>query len=120
MKSKEALAKQCDYLFNEFLTNNEKYKTLAHFRRTPGGYLIMLKIFENYFNNKAIHVEELIRYVPISINSRLSLFSLIDSAVKENVLIKTGDTDDHRKKLVTPSEIFIKEFRDWLEDFGTI
>ena len=49
MKSKEALAKQCNYLFNEFLTNNKKYKTLAHFRRTPGGWLIMLKIFENYF-----------------------------------------------------------------------
>ena len=119
MKSKEALAKQCIYLFNEFLTNNEKYKTLAHFRRTPGGYLIMLKIFENYFNDKAIYVEELIRYVPISISSRLSLFSLIDSAVKENVLIKTEDTEDHRKKLVTPSGIFIKEFRDWLEDFGS-
>lgn len=118
MKSEEALAKQCSYLFNEFLTNNKKYKTLAHFRRTPGGYLIMLKIFENYFNDKAIHVEELIRYVPISISSRLSLFSLIDIAVKRNVLIKTGDTDDHRKKLVTPSEIFIKEFRNWLEDFG--
>jgi len=118
MKSKEALAKQCSYLFNEFLTNNKKYKTLAHFRRTPGGYLIMLKIFENYFNDKAIHVEELIRYVPISISSRLSLFSLIDIAVKRNVLIKTGDTDDHRKKLVTPSEIFIKEFRNWLDDFG--
>ena len=117
MKSKEALAKQCSYLFNEFLTNNKKYKTLAHFRRTPGGYLIMLKIFENYFNDKDIHVEELIRYVPISINSRLSLFSLIDSAVKENVLIKTGDTEDHRKKLVTPSEIFIKEFKDWINDF---
>ena len=118
MKSKEALAKQCNYLFNEFLTNNKKYKTLAHFRRTPGGYLIMLKIFENYFNDKDIHVEELIRFIPVSISSRLSLFSLIDNAVNENVLIKTGDTEDHRKKLVTPSELFIKEFRDWLNDFG--
>jgi len=118
MKSKEALAKQCNYLFNEFLTNNKKYKTLAHFRRTPGGWLIMLKIFENYFNDNDIHVEELIRHVPISINSRLSLFSLIDIAVKRNILIKTADTTDHRKKLVTPSEIFVKEFRDWLNDFG--
>jgi hypothetical protein len=38
--------------------------------------------------------------------------------VKRNVLIKTGDTNDHRKKLVTPSKIFMKEFRNWLEDFG--
>ena len=118
MKSKEALAKKCSYLFNEFLTNNKKYNTLAHFRRTPGGYLVMLKIFENYFKDKDIHVEELIRHVPISISSRLSLFSLIDFAVKRNVLIKTGDTNDHRKKLVTPSEILTKEFKDWLEDFA--
>jgi transcriptional regulator CtsR len=118
MKSKEALAKQCSYLFNEFLTNNKRYKTISHFRRTPGGYLIMLKIFENYFNDKDVHVEELIRNIPVSISSRLSLFSLIDIAVKRNILIKTADTTDHRKKLVTPSEIFVKEFRDWLDDFG--
>jgi hypothetical protein len=78
----------------------------------------MLKIFENYFNDNDIHVEELIRHVPISISSRLSLFSLIDIAVKRNILIKTADTTDHRKKLVTPSETFIKEFRNWLDDFG--
>jgi len=118
MKSKEALAKQSNYLFNEFLINNKKYKSLAHFRRTPGGWLIMLKIFENYFNDKDIHVEELIRHVPTIVSSRLSLFSLIDIAVKRNILIKTADTTDHRKKLVTPSEIFIKEFRDWLNDYG--
>ena len=118
MKTKEALAKQCNYFFNEYITSTKKYKTLAHFRRTPGGWLIMLKIFQNYYNDKDIHVEELIRYVPISVTSRLSLFTLIDTAVKRNILIKTGDVEDHRKKLVTPSEIFIKEFREWLEDFG--
>jgi len=118
MKSKEALSRQCNYLFNEFLINNKKYKSLAHFRRSPGGYLVILKIFENYFSDKDIHVEELIRCVPVSTISRLSLFSLIDTAVKKNILIKTGDTADHRKKLVTPSEIFIKEFRDWLNDLG--
>ena len=118
MKTKEALANQCSYLFNEYITSIKKYKTLAHFRRTPGGWLIMLKIFQNYYNDKDIHVEELIRHVPTIISSRLSLFSLIDIAVKKNILIKTGDKVDLRKKLVTPSEIFIKEFRDWLNDFG--
>jgi hypothetical protein len=118
MKSKEALAKQSNYLFNEFLINNKKHKSLAHFRRSPGGYLVMLKIFENYFSDRNIHVEELIRLIPTTTTSRLSLFSLIDTAVKKNFLIKTGDNEDHRKKLVTPSEIFIKEFREWLNDLG--
>jgi len=120
MKSKEAHTKQCNDLFEEFLNNNKKYKTLAHFRRSPGGYLLMLKIFENYFSDKDIHVEELIRLIPISTNSRLSLFALIDMSVKKNILIKTGDDGDHRKKLVTPSEIFIKEFREWLTDLSLV
>jgi hypothetical protein len=51
-----------------FLLIIKRYKTISHFRRTPGGYLIMLKIFENYFNDKDVHVEELIRYIPVSIS----------------------------------------------------
>lgn len=39
MKNKEDLSENCSYLFNEFLENNKKFKTLAHFRRTPGGWL---------------------------------------------------------------------------------
>jgi hypothetical protein len=76
MKSKEALSGQCNYLFNEFLINNKKYKSLAHFRRSPGGYLVILKIFENYFSDKDIHVEELIRCVPIS-NPRHGSFNIV-------------------------------------------
>jgi hypothetical protein len=59
-------------------------------------------------------VEELIRKVSISIASRLSLFTLIDTAVKKNFLIKEGSMGDKRKKSIIPSESFIKEYKDWM------
>jgi len=114
---KDSISDISSYLFDEFLKNSDKYKIVSYFRRSPGGSLLMFKIMHNYFLNQDMHVEELIRKVPISIASRLSLFTLIDTAVKKNFLIKEGSDRDKRKKSIIPSEIFIKEYKDWLHNY---
>ena len=115
---KESLSNISSYLFDEFLKHTDKYKTVSYFRRSPGGSLLMFKIMHSYFLNQDLHVEELIRKVPISIASRLSLFTLIDSAVKKEILIKEGSGGgDKRKKSIIPSDIFIKEYKDWLHNY---
>ena len=111
---KDSISDISSYLFDEFLKNSDKYKIVSYFRRSTGGSLLMFKIMHNYFLNEDLHVEELIRKVPISIASRLSLFTLIDTAVKKNFLIKEGSTGDKRMKSIIPSESFIKEYKDWL------
>ena len=115
---KESLSNISSYLFDEFLKHTDKYKTVSYFRRSPGGSLLMFKIMHSYFLNQDLHVEELIRKVPISIASRLSLFTLIDNAVKKGILIKEGsDGGDKRKKSIIPSDIFLKEYKDWLHNY---
>jgi hypothetical protein len=115
---KNSLSNISSYLFDEFLKHSDKYKTVSYFRRSPGGSLLMFKIMRSYFLNQNLHVEELIRQVPISIVSRLSLFTLIDNAVKKGILIKEGSTvGDKRKKSIIPSDIFVKEYKDWLHNY---
>ena len=115
---KNSLSNISSYLFDEFLKHSDKYKTVSYFRRSPGGSLLMFKIMRSYFLNQNLHVEELIRQVPISIASRLSLFTLIDNAVKKGILIKEGSTvGDKRKKSIIPSDIFVKEYKDWLHNY---
>jgi len=115
---KESLSNISSYLFDEFLKHTDKYKTVSYFRRSPGGSLLMFKIMNSYFLNQDLHVEELIRKVPISIASRLSLFTLIDNAVKKGILIKEGSGGgDKRKKSIIPSDIFLKEYKDWLHNY---
>jgi len=115
---KDTLSNISSYLFDEFLKHSDKYKSVSYFRRSPGGSLLMFKIMHSYFLNKDLYVEELIRKVPISIASRLSLFTLIDNAVKKGILIKESSTvGDKRKKSITPSDIFIKEYKDWLHHY---
>ena len=115
---KNSLSNISSYLFDEFLKHSDKYKTVSYFRRSPGGSLLMFKIMHNYFLNKDLHVEELIRKVPTSISSRLSLFTLIDSAVKKGFLKKEGSSgSDKRKKSITPSDLFVREYKDWLHHY---
>lgn len=71
-----------------------------------------------YFLGKDLHVEELISKVPSYIASRLSLFTLIDGAVKKEILIKKPlYIGDKRKKTIIPSDIFVKEYKDWLHNY---
>ena len=115
---KNSLSNISSYLFDEFLKHSDKYKTVSYFRRSPGGSLLMFKIMHNYFLNESMHVEELIRKVPISISSRLSIFTLIDNAVKKGILKKESSLgDDKRKKSITPSDLFVREYKDWLHHY---
>ena len=115
---KDSLSNISSYLFDEFLKHSDKYKTVSYFRRSPGGSLLMFKIMHSYFLNKDLHVEELIRKVPVSISSRLSLFTLIDNAVKKGVLKKESSSgSDKRKKSITPSDVFVGEYKEWLHHY---
>lgn len=109
--------KKSIFLFSEFIKNNEKFKTLAYFRRTPAAWLIILKIMESYYADIDIHVEELIKEIPNRIASRLTIFSLIDDATKKGFIIKNESLGDKRKKIIKPSETFIKEYSEWLYTF---
>jgi len=95
---KETLSNISSFLFDEFLKHTDKYKTVSYFRRSPGGSLLMFKIMHSYFLNKDLHVEELIRKVPISIK-------------------ESSSGGDKRKKSITPSDIFVKEYKDWLHHY---
>jgi hypothetical protein len=115
---KDSLSNVSSYLFDEFLKHSDKYKTVSYFRRSPGGSLLMFIIMHNYFLNKELHVEELIRKVPISISSRLSLFTLIDNAVKKGILKKeSSSSTDKRTKSITPSDVFVREYKEWLHHY---
>ena len=115
---KDSLSNISSYLFDEFLKHSDKYKTVSYFRRSPGGSLLMFKIMHNYFLNKELHVEELIRKVPISISSRLSLFTLIDNAVKKGILKKeSSSSTDKRRKSIIPSDVFVREYKEWLHHY---
>ena len=106
-------------MFKEFLQNNQKFKTISHFRRTPTGWLLMHKIMEQYSSDKNLYVEKLIKEIPNEVSSRLSVFAIIDSAVKKGFLEKRNSNTDKRKKVIIPMQIFVDEYKEWLASFSS-
>ncbi len=116
---KKFIKEKSSYMFEEFLKNNGKFKTISHFRRTPAGWLLMLKIMEQYSSDKNLCVEELIKEIPNGVSSRLSLFAIIDSAVKKGFLEKRNSNRDRRKKEIIPTQSFVNEYKEWLTSFSS-
>ena len=116
---KKFIKEKSSYMFLEFLKNNEKYRTISHFRRTPAGWLLMHKIMEQYSSDKNLYVEQLIKEIPYEVSSRLSIFGLIDSAVKKGILEKRNSNGDRRKKEIIPSQTFVDEYKEWLASFSS-
>ena len=116
---KKFVKEKSSYMFEEFLKNNIKFKTFSHFRRTPAGWLLMLKIMEQHSSDKNLFVEELIKEIPHEVSSRLSIFGLIDSAVKKGILEKRNSNRDRRKKEIIPSQTFVDEYKEWLASFSS-
>ena len=117
---KKFVIEKSSFMFKEFLKNNQKFKTISHFRRTPTGWLLMLKIMEQYSSDKNLYVEKLIKEIPIEVSSRLSVFAIIDSAVKKGFLEKRNSNTDKRKKVIIPMQIFVDEYKEWLASFSSL
>jgi uncharacterized Fe-S cluster-containing protein len=116
---KKFVIEKSSFMFKEFLQNNQKFKTISHFRRTPTGWLLMLKIMEHYSSDKNLYVEQLIKEIPNEVSSRLSVFAIIDSAVKKGFLEKRNSNGDKRKKEIIPSQTFVDEYKEWLTSFSS-
>ena len=116
---KKFVIEKSSFMFKEFLQNNQKFKTISHFRRTPTGWLLMLKIMEQYSSDKNLYVEQLIKEIPNEVSSRLSVFAIIDSAVKKGFLEKRNSNTDKRKKVIIPMQIFVDEYKEWLASFSS-
>ena len=117
MTGNNFIAAKSGNLFEEFILSNSKYRTISFFRKVSGGHLIVLKIMHHHVLGIDLHIENLIEQIPTSIVSRQSIFACIDNAVKENFLIKIEDLKDKRKRCIKPSEILIKEYKEWLMEF---
>jgi len=116
---KKFVIEKSSFMFKEFLKNNQKFKTISHFRRSPTGWLLMHKIMEQYSSDKNLYVEKLIKEIPNEVSSRLSVFAIIDSAVKKGFLEKRNSNTDKRKKVIIPMQIFVDEYKEWLASFSS-
>ena len=70
----------------------------------------------SYSEKEKIIIEATIKSVE-NYASRRTVIDFINKGVGANFIIKKNSTDDKRKILVEPSDITIKEYEEWSNEF---
>jgi len=80
------------------------------------GYVIWLTLMNGYSEKEKISIETIIKKVE-NYASRRTIIDFINKGVEANFIIKKNSTDDKRKIFVEPSDIAIKEYEEWSNQF---
>ncbi len=100
------------FLIKEFTEESSK-KSIKFFRSYgPHGYVIWLTIVSFYLDKKNLSVENLIK-VTSQYASRRTIIDFINKGQKEGYLTKLISNSDKRNVFIVPTEITIKEYKDW-------
>ena len=90
------------YLVKEFQT--ERSESIAFFRSHKAyGYILWLKLMENYFSNKKISIEKF-----IEIGSKADKLNFIEKVISKK---------DKRVTFISPSKVSVSEYTDWANKF---
>lgn len=108
--------KLSQFLIKEFTEESSK-KSIKFFRSHGAhGYLIWLTLISYYLNKKSLSVEKLV-LISSKFASRRTILDFINKGNEEKYLTKLNSKKDKRKVLIVPTEITIKEFKEWSNYF---
>ena len=91
--------------------------SLKFFRSNDAyGYVIWLTLMNSHSEKEKLSIESIIKKVE-NYASRRTVVDFINKGVEANFIIKKNSTDDKRKIFVEPSDIAIKEYEEWSNQF---
>ena len=129
---------------NEYLLNNNKYKhtilaqidrrieeiskisiqcdIMNWFQQSPLHWLMGLFVMKYYYLNSDLSkqelVEEINKHVPIDGKKTITTeFRYIEDCEKKKYITTLPSFTDHRKKIVSPTQLTIRSFEEWFENY---
>ena len=99
-------------LLENFLTNQKNEGCIDFFKKSTYSYVVLLIIIDYHVKSKKLTIDIIERSVE-QLTSRKTLFSFLDDAVKQNLIIKTMDPNDKRRVIISPTEQTIEQFNKW-------
>ena len=109
--------KYINILKNDLLRGNDKKKSLNFFRYTSTSVLIWFTILEYSFHNKELNLENLVNEIrAFNKASKPTILKILDNGVSKNLIFKTKSERDKRLTLYSPTDLTIREFKEWSEN----
>lgn len=92
-----------------------EFESVNFFRHDLVHYWIWILVLETNYSNIFYNLEDIIQIIPSKLSSRVSIFRIVDNAVKKKYLIKEKNNLDKRKFNIIPTQQTIKEFEGWVK-----
>ena len=110
------MSKLAKYLITEF--EEDWSKPSIKFFRSSGayGYIFWLTILNNYFDKKEITIEILVTKLE-KYASRRTILDFIQKGVDAKFVNKLNSIKDKRKIFIEPSELTLREYKEWSLEF---
>lgn len=110
------MSKLAKYLISDL--RGDWSKPSIKFFRSSGayGYILWLTIMDNFYSKQKMSIDELVATLE-KYASRRTILDFIYKGVDAKFLEKKVFPDDKRKVLIEPTDITIKEYVIWSENF---
>lgn len=94
---------------------NHEFNVISFFQSDLAKFKIFLEVMKNYSEDKKISIEQIIELIPSAIASRAHKLNIITDATRRGYFLKITAPWDERIKIISPSDLLIKEFDNFLK-----
>ena len=110
------MSKLAKFLISDL--EGDKSKPSIKFFRSSGayGYILWLTVMDNFYSENNMTVDEIVTRLE-KYASRRTILEFIYRGVNAKFLEKKIFFNDKRKIIISPTNITIKEFSEWSENF---
>ena len=98
--------------------SSSNISSIKYFQVDATRYSILLIIFENYYKNQRISIEEIIELLPKDISSRAHQLGFLKDANFKGYILKETSNSDNRVKYIIPSIGLINDFQEHTDLFN--
>ena len=105
--------KLLENLENDLDTSNSKFETVKFFRKDIKNVWVWFIILISYYKKTKVTSDIILNTIPKEYASRVSIFKILNDAVKKKYFTKEIDINDKRKFIISPTNITIEEFEKW-------
>ena len=111
-----SMSKLAKYLISDLQGDSSK-PSIKFFRSSGAyGYILWLTVMDNFYSEQKMTVDELVVKIE-KYASRRTILDFIYKGVDAKYLEKEIFSNDKRKVLIRPTDITIKEYAEWSDDF---
>ena len=93
--------------------SDSRFETVKFFRKDITCVCVWFIVLITYYKKTKVTPEVILNKIPKEYASRVTIFKILNDAVKKKYFSKEIDINDKRNFIISPTKVTIEEFEKW-------